>query len=171
MLKNVRTLVFLGNVRVTFVNYRLLLHCVWTMSLLTFRISHLLPAAGGSEYSLKNGNSRKNSPFFPQIPMFMPIAMSMELGLIHVSLELRQKERSLYLLKYTAALRTLSPKTQCEMCHEDSGHITLLWPPHHKGILVVRGCHSHFPIFSPASHSSILSLFPPSESCLWISQK
>ena len=114
---------------------------------------------------MNNGNSRKSSRSLAYIHCCVHGAGAHP----QVHKATLQKEKIPLLLKPSAALRTLSPKAQFEMCQEGSGDITLLWPPHHKGILAVERLPQ--PLFQPPTKQHFLCPFPaPSFQILLMNQ-
>lgn len=81
--------------RVTFMNNRILLHCVWIKAPLTFGMSVLLPDAGDSGQSFRKGISRKKSPTPHRMAMVKSVAISVVLVFIHDSIALFIRRRKL----------------------------------------------------------------------------
>lgn len=155
MLSFVSTPIFIGIMRVKIVKNRLLLHCVWTI-FDTFGVSPLLPDGDDRGYSVKNGNSRKNPLLHTHPDAHVHCHVHGAGAHPGVSNAIDQKQRILHLLTRSAALRILSPKAQFAMCQEGSWDITLLWPPHHKGILAVERLPHPLSSLQPSNFSCVL---------------
>lgn len=144
MLKFVSTPVFLGNVRVKFVNNRPLLQvcepCIckplgWPLC------SQLLVMVGNP---WRIGLVGKDSPVHTHPSAYCCVHRAGAQS--RISNNIHQKERILNLLNCSAALR----KAQFDMCQKSWGHITLSRPPHHQGILAVERLSQPFSSLQPS---------------------